>query len=26
MGGMAIQDWAITVLDLSWVIQDNNLS
>jgi len=23
---MAIQDWAITVLDLSWVVKNNNLS
>jgi len=25
MGCVAIQYWAITVLDLSWVIDDNNL-
>jgi len=26
MCGVAIKYWSITLLDLSWVIQDNNLS
>jgi hypothetical protein len=26
MGSMAIQDWTVSIVDLSWMVHDNKLS